>query len=120
MLGSHKSTKAVLTMGLMHYSQKLPYGIIESDKKGKVKTWNEKPEVAGLINVGCYVAEPKIFRYIPEGKMYGFDSVVRDMISSGEDVYSYVIEGKEFLDIGDESSFKKAYERYIQKMGKVL
>ncbi len=120
MLGFHKSSKSSLTMGLMRYSQKLPYGIIEREKDGRVKTWSEKPEFGGLINVGCYVVEPKIFSYIPHGKMYGFDSVVRDMIAGGEAVYSHVIEGKEFVDIGDETSFKNAYDRYLQKMGKVL
>ncbi len=120
MLNDHHSKDAVLTMGLMHYNQKLPYGIIERRNDGKVSTWNEKPEVGGLINVGCYIVEPKIFHYIPEGKMYGFDNVVRDMISAGEKVYSYVIEGKEFVDIGDESSFRKAYDNFLQKMGKVL
>jgi|SRR5579872_5449501 len=116
----HKESKAILTMGLMRYSQKLPYGLIELDKKGNVIDWAEKPDVGGLINVGCYVAEPKIFQYIPRGQMYGFDTVVRDIIKSGEKVSSFVIEGKEFIDIGDEKSYRKADELFLQKMGKVL
>jgi len=121
MLEAHKKSKATLTMGLMHYSEKLPYGIIETDEKsGKVLDWKEKPEVGGLINVGCYVAEPAIFKYIPKGKMYGFDSVVRDMMKKGEHISSYVIEGEEFMDIGDERSYKRVYDLFLQKMGKVL
>jgi mannose-1-phosphate guanylyltransferase len=120
MLKHHQSTKSVLTMGVMKYSQKLPYGLIEKDSKGFVTSWSEKPEVGGLINVGCYVAEPKIFEYIPDGKMYGFDTVVRDMIKAGEKVSSYFIEGKEFIDIGDEKSYRKADELFLEKMGKVL
>jgi mannose-1-phosphate guanylyltransferase len=120
MLRFHRKTKSVLTMGLMRYAQKLPYGIIERDEDGRVTAWKEKPEVGGLINVGCYVAEPKLFQYIPKARMYGFDGVVRNMIKTGERVSSYVIEGKEFLDIGDEKSYKHAYEVYLEKMGKVL
>jgi mannose-1-phosphate guanylyltransferase len=120
MLKHHKESKAILTMGLMRYSQKLPYGVIDLDKDGNVAVWSEKPEVGGLINVGCYVAEPKIFKFIPHGQMYGFDTVVRDIIKSGGKVSSYVIEGKEFLDIGDEKSYRKADELFLQKMGKVL
>ena len=120
MLKHHRETKAVLTMGLMQYSQKLPYGIIERDSKGSVTAWSEKPEVGGMINVGCYVVEPRIFDYIPEGKMYGFDNVVRDMIKAGEKVSSYFIEGKDFLDIGDEKSYRRADELFLEKMGKVL
>lgn len=120
MLKHHQSSGSTLTMGVMKYSQKLPYGIIERDSQGFVTAWSEKPEVGGMINVGCYVAEPKIFEYIPVGKMYGFDSVVRDMIKSGEKVSSFFIEGKEFLDIGDEKSYRRADEVFLERLGKVL
>ncbi|MDG6905309.1 MAG: nucleotidyltransferase family protein [Nitrososphaerota archaeon] len=120
LLQHHRNSKAVLTMGLMHFSQKLPYGIIERESDGTVKAWKEKPEVEGLINVGCYVAEPAIFDYIPNDRMYGFDNVVRDMIRSGDKVSSFIIPSKEFLDIGDERSYKHVYDLYLQKMGKVL
>ncbi len=52
--------------------------------------------------------------------MYGFDNVVRDMIRRGEKISSYVIPGKEFLDIGDEKSYKRVYELFLHKMGKIL
>jgi len=120
MLKQHQESGSILTMGLMNYSQKLPYGIIERDDRGFVTTWSEKPEVGGLINVGCYVVEPRIFEYIPDVKMYGFDSVVRDMIKAGEKVASFFIEGKDFLDIGDEKSYRRADELFLEKMGKVL
>jgi mannose-1-phosphate guanylyltransferase len=121
MMAFHVKSKACLTMGLMHYGEKMRYGVIERDENtGAVLKWREKPEMNSLINVGCYVAEPALFDHIPKGKMYGFDNVVRDMIRSKEKVFSYVIEGKEFLDIGDEKSYKKAYELYMSKLGKIL
>lgn len=120
MLQHHKSSKATLTMGLMHYSQKLAYGLIETEKDGTVTAWKEKPEVGGLINVGCYVANPRIFDYIPTGKMIAFDSVVREMMRKGEKISSYNIPGDEFLDIGDEKSYKRVYDLFLERMGKVL
>lgn len=121
MLEFHRDSKAALTMGLMHHSERSRYGLIERDQKtGRVLSWREKPELGGLINVGCYVAEPKLFDYIPRGRMYGFDQVVRDMMDAKETVVSYVIEGKEFLDIGDKKSYKKAYDLYMEKLGRIL
>lgn len=120
MLQMHESSKADLTIGLMQYSQKLAYGLIETAKDGTVKEWKEKPEVGGLINVGCYVANPKIFHYIPSGKMVAFDSVVREMMRKGEKISSYLIPGDEFLDIGDEKSYKRVYDLFLERMGKVL
>ncbi|HKW05244.1 MAG TPA: nucleotidyltransferase family protein [Nitrososphaerales archaeon] len=120
MLRFHRESKASLTLGVMRYAQKMKYGIIEREKDGRVTSWKEKPEIGGLINVGCYVAEPALFKYIPRGKMYGFDEVVRDLMKDGERVFSYVIEGKEFIDIGDEKSYRAAYELYLKKLGTVL
>ncbi len=120
MLDFHAYSKAALTLGLMHYSEKFKYGLIARKKNGEVTSWQEKPEVGGLVNVGCYVADPTLFKYIPKGKMYGFDNVVRDMIKHGERVFSYIVENKQFLDIGDEKSYRRAYDLYLKKLGKVL
>lgn len=120
MLHKHESSKAILTMGLMHYSQKLPYGLIETAKDGTVTDWKEKPEVGGLINVGCYIASRKIFDYIPDGKMIAFDSIVRELIRKGDKIASYHIPGDQFLDIGDEKSYKRVYDIFLERMGKVL
>jgi mannose-1-phosphate guanylyltransferase len=120
MLHYHSRSKAALTLGLMNHVEKFKYGLIDRKETGEVTSWKEKPEFGGLINIGCYVAEPTIFDYIPKGKMYGFDNVVRDMIKKNEKVFSYVIKNKEFLDIGDEKSYKHAYDLYLEKLGKVL
>jgi mannose-1-phosphate guanylyltransferase len=120
MLDLHKKSHAALTMGLMEYSEKLRYGIIERKKSGEVISWKEKPEIKGLINIGCYIGEPKLFSYIPKEKMYGFDSVVKNMIRAGELVQSYVLRGSDFLDIGDEQSYRRVYDLYLQRLGKIL
>jgi mannose-1-phosphate guanylyltransferase len=121
LMSFHLKSKASLTMGLMHYTQKMRYGLIErNETTGEVLEWKEKPEMKGLINIGCYVSELKLFDYIPKGKMYGFDNVVRDMLHQKEKVVSYVIQGKEFLDIGDEKSYRKVYDLYLSKLGKIL
>lgn len=120
MLKFHRDSKAALTLGLMRYSEKIKYGLIERKGNGEVSSWKEKPDIGGLINVGCYVADPILFRYIPKGRMYGFDNIVRDMMKQGERVFSYVVEGKEFIDIGDEKSYKTTYNLYLKKLGKVL
>src|SRR5579875_3197375 len=71
MLDFHKRSGSVLTMGLMKYTEKMRYGLIERDEKTqKVTDLKEETRVGGLINVGCYFAEPRLFDYIPAGKMY--------------------------------------------------
>ena len=73
MISRHKQNKSFTTMGLYEYETKLAYGVIETDPKGKVKKWSEKPSIKANINMGCYVMEPGIFEYIPKGRPYGMD-----------------------------------------------
>ncbi|MBM3897255.1 MAG: nucleotidyltransferase family protein [Thaumarchaeota archaeon] len=116
---SHEKKKALVTMVLMEYKTNLKYGFIDLDTEGRVKVWREKPEVKGMINVGCYVMEKRFLRYIPKGKMYGMDIAFRTAIDAGEKIYGYPAKGT-FIDIGDKKSYAAAYEKFLNEMGKIL
>src|SRR3712207_8374316 len=42
-------------------------------KEDRITSWREKPEVSGLINIGCYVIEPSFLRIIPNSSAFGMD-----------------------------------------------
>ena len=63
MIKQHAKKKAFVTMSLNEYKTKLPYGVIETSKTGKVLSWNEKPEIKANVNMGCYVMEPRSFEF---------------------------------------------------------
>ena len=73
MIKQHLKKKSFVTMSLHEYKTNLPYGVIETTKNGKVTSWNEKPEIKANINMGCYVMEPGVLKYIPKNKPYGMD-----------------------------------------------
>ena len=118
MIDYHRKKKAFVTMGLSEYKTKLPYGFIEMDKTNRVKVWQEKPEIKGNINIGCYVMEPEILNLIPEGKPYGMDLVIRSALAKRNKVSGYPIK-KGFLDIGDKTSYRRAYQYYLEKLGQI-
>lgn len=118
MIKDHLKKKPFVTMSLHEYKTNLPYGVIETTKNGKVTSWNEKPEIRANINIGCYVMEPEILKYIPKNKPYGMDSVVKKAMSNKKPVNAFVTK-KGFMDIGNKASYKKAYQEYIQKLGKI-
>jgi mannose-1-phosphate guanylyltransferase len=97
----------------------LKYGFIDVDAEGFVQNWREKPEFQGLINIGCYVMEPKVLNYIPEGVVYSMDLAFQNMIKSEERIYGYVVE-EGFMDIGDKKSYASAYRKYLERLGKIL
>ena len=118
MIKQHKQKKSFVTMSLHEYKTNVPYGVIETTKTNKVTAWNEKPEIKVKINMGCYVMEPGVMRFIPKNKPYGMDDVIRKAMAQKKLVSSFV--GKNgFIDIGNKESYKKANDMFIQKLGKI-
>ena len=117
MIKHHTKKKAFVTMSLNEHITNIPYGVIETSKSGKVLKWNEKPEIKANVNMGCYVMEPKVFDFIPKNKQYGMDDVIKKAINRKKIVSSFITKNG-FTDIGNKSSYKKAYQEYIQKLGK--
>lgn len=118
MVSQHKRKKSFITMSLGKYNTALKYGVIETNKSGKVTAWNEKPPISVNINIGCYVMEPGVFGLIPSNRPYGMDDVIRKALARKKDVGSFIVKNG-FNDIGDKASYKKAYEEFREKLGKI-
>ena len=117
MIRLHQKKKSMVTMGLYEYMTHLPYGVIETGSTGRVKRWNEKPEIKATINMGCYVMEPEIFGLIPKNRPYGMDSVIKKIIPK-KSVSAYIAR-KGFVDIGNKAAYKKANQDYLNKLGDI-
>ena len=118
MIKQHIKKKSFVTISLYEYKTNLQYGVIDTTKSGKVTGWSEKPEINANINMGCYVMNPSIFNYIPKNKAYGMDDVIRKAILKKKLVSSFTTK-KGFMDIGDKTSYKKAYQQFLEKLGKI-
>ena len=117
MIKQHSIEKSFVTMSLSEYKTNLPYGVIETSKNGKVKSWNEKPEIKANINMGCYIMNSKVFDLIPKNKPYGMDEVIKKAMKRKKIVNGFITK-KGFSDIGNKESYKKACEEYDKKIGK--
>ncbi len=118
MVANHFRKKSFVTMSLLEYKTKLQYGFIDMDQNNRVKAWREKPEVKGNVNIGCYVMEPGVFKLIPPNRPYGMDDVIRSAIRKNHKVGGFAIK-KGFIDIGDKSSYRRAYQHYLEKLGQI-
>ena len=118
MIKQHIKKKAFVTMGINEYKTNLPYGVIDTSKDGKVLRWNEKPEIKVNVNIGCYVMEPQIFTFIPKNKPYGMNDVIKKTMNRKKLIHSFIAKNG-FTDIGSKSSYKKTYQEYIRKLGKI-
>ena len=118
MIENHKRKKSFVTMALFEYKTRLQYGFIEIDKKNRVTSWKEKPEVKGHINIGCYVMEPGVLKLIPPNRPFGMDDVIRKAVAGKNRVTGFTIR-KGFMDIGDKNSYRRAYQHYVERLGEI-
>lgn len=118
MIHEHKKTKAFITMALLSYNAKLKYGFIDLNEKSQITSWREKPEIKGLINIGCYIMEPEFIKVIPDSGAYGMDDAVRVILAQKKQVTGFRIDSG-FVDIGDKKSYLETYKKYVEKLGKI-
>ena len=118
MVKKHQKEKSFITMCLYEYKSRLAYGVIDTDKKGTVIAWREKPKITSSINTGCYVIEPEVFSYIPQDIPYGMDKVIQKAMAKKKKIGSFSIK-KGFTDVGDMESYTKTYKEFKEKLGKI-
>jgi mannose-1-phosphate guanylyltransferase len=119
MINEHKKSNAFITMALVPYKTNLKYGFIEMNgDNDTVSRWTEKPEVSGLINIGCYVMEPAFLKLIPSSSAYGMDDAVRKALEQEKMVRGFKTDSG-FIDIGDKKTYLDAYKKYVKKLGKI-
>jgi mannose-1-phosphate guanylyltransferase / phosphomannomutase len=71
-LDYHEKNKALATITLTSVKDPLQFGVVITDKKGRITKFLEKPgwgEVfSDTINTGIYIMEPEVLDLIPEGE----------------------------------------------------
>jgi len=118
LLAFHRERRALVTMAIMEYQTQMKYGVIETERDGRVRLWREKPVVKGNINVGCYAMEKRFLDYIPEGKVYGMKEAFDEAVREKEPTYALLVEGT-FTDIGDRKAYREADRLHIERYGKI-
>lgn len=107
----HKAKGGIVTIATIKRKIKIRLGVFECDGNDKIADFVEKPEHEYLASMGIYLFEPEIFNYIPKGIPFGFDDLMRTLITENIPVYVYTHNGY-WLDIGIEEDFRKAQNEF--------
>ncbi|HYG58457.1 MAG TPA: sugar phosphate nucleotidyltransferase, partial [Symbiobacteriaceae bacterium] len=108
----HRSAGAVATMAMTRVESPLEYGVIMTDRQGRIVRFLEKPgwgEVfSDTVNTGIYVLEPSILQGVPANRTYDFSqNLFPALLQAGAPLFATVADGY-WCDIGDTTAYLQA------------
>jgi NDP-mannose synthase len=116
LVAHHCSTGVALTIATARRRVKIDFGVIESDGKGYVRGYLEKPELSYSVSMGVYVYEPRALARVAPGGFLDFPELVQRLLKHGDRVGTYVWDGY-WLDIGRPEDLHIAIEQFPQMCG---
>lgn len=110
----HEKNKAKATMILTRVENPLAFGVVITDKDGKIQRFLEKPtwgEVfSDTVNTGIYILEPDVLDLIPEKTEFDFSkNLFPQMLREGMPLYGYIAQGY-WADIGNLDQYRLAHQ----------
>ena len=112
-LALHRERKAKATIVLTPVDNPRAYGLVETDAKGNVQRFLEKPGedeiTCNTINAGIYILEPETFDRIPKDTAWSIErSFFPSLIERGETFVAYVYDGY-WIDIGTPAKYLQVH-----------
>jgi mannose-1-phosphate guanylyltransferase/phosphomannomutase len=109
----HKEKKALATIVLTRVNNPLQFGVVITNKMGKIERFLEKPSwgevFSDTINTGIYILEPEIFKYIPKNEFFDFSKDLYPLfLKDKKALYGYIAEGY-WKDIGNHDEYKAVH-----------
>jgi NDP-sugar pyrophosphorylase family protein len=115
----HVRNNNIFTISAYMREQKVDYGVLEMDTNNHLTGFREKPSTEYLVSMGVYMANRRILDLIPEGKSYGFDNLMLDLITAGKPATVRKFNGY-WLDIGRPDDYMQAIEEFEQMKPRFL
>src|SRR5580658_2032654 len=110
----HEQNKAKATMILTRVENPLAFGVVITDKDGKIQRFLEKPtwgEVfSDTVNTGIYILEPEVLDLIPEKTEFDFSKdLFPKMLRENLPLFGYIAQGY-WKDIGNLDQYRLAHQ----------
>jgi len=109
----HEGRGGPATVATYGKTTQLGLGVIQTDATGRITGFEEKPTLRHTVSMGVYVFHESVLRFIPEGKYFGFDDLMRTLLERGEAVQTFPFSGR-WLDIGIPADYERAQEEFEQ------
>lgn len=119
----HKEKESAATLVLKEVSVPLEYGVVITNKDGKIKGFLEKPSWGEVFsdkaNTGIYILEPEIFSYYEKEQKFDFSNdLFPILLQNDKNMYGYVAEDY-WCDIGNIDQYMKCHYDILRGVVKV-
>lgn len=115
----HRERGAKATIALTPVEDPSAYGVVETDDKGRVKRFVEKPPreeaTTNLINAGIYILDEEVLQEIPPDTFYMFEHhVFPGLLEKGMPVYGYPSD-EYWIDMGTPEKYLELHRSLLRE-----
>ena len=103
----HVNSGNLITMVCSLKNVKIPYGVIELDDNGNIKSMKEKPEFSFFTNTGMYIVDKRVIEELEKNTYVGFPDIIDKYRTNGYKIGVYPISENNWLDMGQLEDLEK-------------
>lgn len=122
LLRFHRDSGAKATILLTRVADPSRYGLVRTDRDGRVLGFVEKPQPSqidtDLINAGMYVLEPEVLDLIEPGAAVSIERDVFPKLADRGELYAKALPGY-WLDVGTPASYLQAHLDLLRRNGSI-
>jgi NDP-sugar pyrophosphorylase family protein len=118
-LDGHVASGADASISTYVRCNRVDFGVVETDERGRVVDYVEKPSHEYLVSMGVYAFSPGVLAHIAPGEYLDFPDLVLRLLSAGAFVRSVPFGGY-WLDIGRHDDFARAQEEFAKRRTEFL
>jgi NDP-mannose synthase len=106
----HQQSGALATIATYRRDEKLELGVMDI-QDGRIVAFREKPVYSFHVSTGINVYRKEVLSYIPKGRPFGFDELMRALIADKADVRPYLFD-EFWLDIGRPEDYSRVVDLF--------
>ncbi len=107
----HAAANRLFTISSHHREHKVDYGVLMADADGTLAGFQEKPVTGYEVSMGIYMVSRRVLQYVPGQRAFGFDDLMRDLLTAHEAVHVRRFDGY-WLDIGRVDDYEQAIAEF--------
>jgi mannose-1-phosphate guanylyltransferase len=121
----HNERKATATVVLTPVENPRDYGLVETERDGRIRRFLEKPKeeeiTCNTINAGTYILEPKVLDFIPAGENHSFEyGLFPELLRREEAFYAHIPPRTYWIDIGTPQRYLQVHQDLLaNKVGRI-